>query len=700
MRPATGEPPMGLNRRTWRVGMRGLAACVLGFGLAAGARAEPVTLLHPMFQDHAVLQRDAPIRVFGTAAPGAAVDVTFAAERARGRADAAGRWMLELPARPAGGPFELVARAGATVQRVDDVLVGDVWLCSGQSNMVHTVRNSLDAPGEIARASHPRIRVMTVGETGSAVPLERFATPVQWRPATPEVAGDFSAACFFFARELQPVVDVPMGLVVAAWGGSRIEAWIRGDALRRLGGFDEELAILARYAVDPVAAAGAWGTRWAAWWSGRPGVAAGDAPWDPNGRGGSDWHTAPPALGAWERWGEPSLANFNGMLWYRTRVQLDAAQARQDAQLVLGPADEMDVTWVNGRGVGSSYGAGDERRYPLPRGLLRAGTNEVVVNVLDTWQDGGLAGPASRHHLAFADGSRVALDGAWQYRRVDPAVGYPPRAPWHTAAGTSTLHNGMLAPIGPFGFRGFVWYQGESNTGEPATYGALLGALAADLRSRHGARLAFLNVQLANFGMPPTRPAESGWAGVREAQRRHRELDPAYGLAVAIDIGDRYDVHPPNKQEVGRRLARAARHVVYGERTLSPSGPVPRAAERGPDGVRVRFGELTGSLVVYGAATPIGFELCDDSAAGCAFASARLEADAVVLEAPNRASATRVRYAWADSPVVNLYDASGLPAGPFEIRIAASCRHSSADCDNGRDSAVSPSPLRPEHRSP
>lgn len=689
---------MDLKPRRARARVPTLAAGALLLAASGATQAGSSPLLHPMFQDHGVLQRGQPIRVYGSAAPGAAVEVSLASQRVQGRADAEGRWLVELPAREAGGPFELVARAAGVEQRVEDVLVGDVFLCSGQSNMVHTVRNSLDAPGEIGRATHPRIRVLSVGETGSPVPLARFATPVQWRVASPEVAAEFSAACFFFARELQPVIDVPIGLVVAAWGGSRIEAWISGDALRRLGGYEAQLDILARYAVDPVAAAGDWGRQWARWWSGRPGIPGGDAPWAGPRAGKAGWRAAPATLGAWERWGEASLADFNGMLWYRTRVALSAAQARQDAVLVLGPADEMDATWVNGRGVGSSYGAGDERRYALPRGLLRAGANDVVVNVLDTWQDGGLAGPASRHHLAFADGTRVALDGAWEWRRVDPSVGWPPRAPWHTAAGTSTLYNGMLAPIGRFGFRGLVWYQGESNTGEAGQYGALLSALAADLRARHGSGLAFLNVQLANFGTPAVRPGESGWAALREVQRRQAERDPAYGLAVAIDIGDRYDVHPPNKQEVGRRLARAARHVVYGERALPPSGPVPRSAERAADGVRVRFGDLTGHLVAYGATDPIGFELCDD--AGCVFANARLEPDAVVLQAPKAATATRVRHAWADSPLVNLYDASGLPAGPFEIAVAPPCAEPAAGCGARPDAAHPRSQPRPERPSP
>lgn len=644
----------------WRRAAWALLALWLGVAAPAGAAEPAAPLLHAMFQDHAVLQRDRPIRVWGRAAPGEEVRVALAGRRARARAAADGRWEATLPALPAGGPHTLTASAGDATQTVADVLVGDVWLCSGQSNMELQVWRTLDARAEIAGAANERIRLFAVPQEGSATPREDFAAPVRWRTTTPDSVRDFSAACYYFARELQKTVDVPMGLIAAAWGGSRIQAWTSGEALRATGLYDAELDVLARYAGDPVDAVGRWGEVWADWWRAQ---APGDEPWDPGYRPGPGWRAAPRALGAWERWGVPELADFNGMLWYRATVALSAQQAGQKAVLALGGADEIDMTWVNGRGVGSAYG-GAPREYPLPDGVLKPGENVVAVNVLDTYRDGGLSGPVPA--LRFADGSRVPIE-RWQYRIVPKQTASPPRAPWQTAAGLSTLYNGMIAPLGRYGLRGVAWYQGESNTFEAGRYRDLLRAFRDDWRSRFGDGLPLLIVQLANYGAAPTRPGESEWAQLREVQRQVAGEDPRTGLAVAIDIGERYDIHPSNKQEVGRRLARAARRVAYGER-LPASGPVPLSARREGEAVAVRFGDVDGGLVAYGADGPVGFALCGAQAGSCRYAQAEIRGDTVLLRAPV-ADPTRVRYGWADSPVVTLFDGAGLPAGPFEIPV-------------------------------
>ncbi len=642
-----------------------IAALALACAAGAGAAEPAGPLLHPMFQDHAVLQRDAPIRIYGHATPGTEVRLELAGATARARAGEDGRWDAQLPAMAAGGPHRLAVRAGDASQTLDDVLVGDVWLCSGQSNMELQVWRTLDARAEIAGAGNDRIRLLTVPQVGRSAPLDVFERPVSWQPVNPDSVRDFSAACYYFARELQKTVDVPMGLVAADWGGSRIQAWTSGDALRSTGHYDAELDVLEVHRDDPVAAVGRWGDVWARWWGSRADAGA-DTPWTGDAASGDGWRAAPAQLGAWERWGVPELDAYNGMVWYRTRVQLTAAQAAQGAVLALGPADEVDMTWVNGRAVGSTYGAGDVRAYALPAGLLRAGDNSIVVNVLDTYRDGGLAGPASAHALRLADGATVPLDGGWEYR-VAPGGDGPPRAPWQSAAGLSTLYNGMIAPIGRYGLRGMLWYQGESNTFEAARYRELLAVLRDDWRTRFGAGTSFLVAQLANYGPAPSAPVESEWAALREAQRAVVADDADSGLVLAIDIGDRYDIHPTNKQELGRRFARAARHVVYGE-ALPATGPVAVSARRDGDSVVVAFDDVTDGLVALGAAGPIGFETCAAAEGSCRYATAEVRGTRVVLhDVP--ASATRVRHAWADSPVVTLFDGAVLPAGPFELPI-------------------------------
>jgi sialate O-acetylesterase len=634
------------------------ALCLSLLAFTSVAHADELPLLHEMFQDHAVLQRDRPIPVWGNAQPDAEVRLSFAGRKVRARADADGRWKATLPAQKAGGPYTLTATSGARTQTASDVLVGDVWLCSGQSNMELQVKRTLNSRAEIADASNDRIRLLKVGLKEATTPREHFPLPVQWQETTPENVPEFSATCYYFARELQKTVDVPMGLVNASWGGSRIETWISADRLRALGGFDPELDVLAQYASDPHEA------------QLKSAVAPGDEPWNPAGTAGG-WRAAPEELGAWEGWGVPELADFNGMVWFRTTLRLTAGQAAQAAVLELGAVDEVDMTWINGVGVGSAY-IGEARKYPLPRGLLQAGDNTLVVNALDSYATGGIVGPASSRVLRFADGSSIPLDGAWQYRIVAEGVGTPPRAPWMSAQGKTTLFNGMVAPLAGFGLRGALWYQGESNTGEAEAYRGLLRAYRDDLRAHFGKDLPLLVVQLPNYGTPPTAPGESGWASLREVQREVVAEDPRSGLAVAIDLGDRYDIHPANKQEIGRRLARAARHVVYGEKIVE-HGPVPASARREGDAVVVAFGDVTGKLVAYGDDRPIGFELCGAEADSCRYASAQVRGrDELVLRAPV-AHPVRVRHAWADSPVVTLFDANGqdqgLPAGPFEIAI-------------------------------
>ena len=658
------DPYIGQMAR-WLVAMLAAVALLHTRPLHAQGVGE-AALLDPMFQQHGVLQRDQPIRIRGHAPPGREVQVSLDGHQARTRSKPAGTWELLLPALPAGGPHLLVASDGVRTQSVPDLLVGDVWLCSGQSNMELPVWRALDAESELANARAPTLRLLTVPKAASPMPVEVLAAPAQWQKVDAETLRDFSAACFYFARELQKSVDVPMGLIDASWGGSRIQAWIDPEALESEPRYRESLEVLAVYARDPLGAARRWGEAWAGWWQQRAGNAADDRPWSGSDAPDCTWRAAPAELGPWEHWNEPALAHFDGMVWFRTGFELTPEQARQEAVLELGALDETDMTWVNGVAVGGSYDPGSARRYPLPSGLLKEGRNRVVINVLDTWREGGMQGPASAYRLLLQDGSRVAL-GGWEYR-VAPEGDSPPGAPWQSAGGVSTLHNGMIAPLGRYGLRGVLWYQGESNTGEPDQYADLLRRLSNGWRARFGSGLPVLVVQLAGYGTPASAPGESGWASLREAQRRVADADPQMALVTAVDLGDRYDIHPPNKQELGRRLARAARQLVYGE-AVSAAGPVPLSASRRGDAIVVRFGDLDADLVAYGADGPVGFELCGDEVASCQYASGRIEGPEVVLRSALPVRPTRVRYGWADNPVLNLFDRAGLPVGPFEINL-------------------------------
>jgi sialate O-acetylesterase len=639
-------------------GMRARLAWGLLWVSIPPVNAADAPLLARIFADHVVLQRDRPISVYGQAKPGDAVTVTLSGATQKATAGADGRWRVALPALSAGGPFTLTARTQDREQSVGDVLVGDVWLCSGQSNMEWTVRNTLDAWNEALHSANDRIRQVTIPRFAAAAPRADFDAPLEWKIAGPKTTGDFSAVCYYTARELQKTVQVPMGLVVSSWGGTRIETWLSQAKLRELGGNDDKLDLLAEYAKDKPAAMRHWGEYFQKWWLSQP-QTAGKQPWTAKATP-ADWQPAPSVEIPWEEWGVPALARYDGMMWYRARATLTKQQAAQAATLALGAVDDVDTAWLNGRAMGAGFGEG-EHAYAVPARLLKAGENVIVVNVFDMWGNGGLSGPASGRQLRFADGTSVPLEG-WQYQVPPPGL-WAPRAPWEAIAGIEILYDGMIAPLGPFGLRGVQWSLDDAKR-----YQVQLQALFADWRRQFEAPLPFLVVQLANFGQLSTGPVDSGWAQLRDAQRRAVEADGNAGLAVTIDIGNRDDIHPQNKQDVGKRMARAARKVVYGER-VSGWGARPSSAKRVDGGVLVTLGDADGGLRVVGSKDPAAFELCGAAAGSCRFVRAQLrDGERVSLEDPGT-DATRVRFCWADSPLCNLYDGAGLPAGPFEIAI-------------------------------
>jgi len=628
------------------------------------ARAQPLTLMSGLLQNHAVLQRDRPIEVWGDAAGGETVTVTLATASASTRADAAGRWSLMLPALSAGGPFTLQAHGSSgSEQSAEDVLIGDVFLCSGQSNMELPVRRSGDTDSEIRNSTNDRIRMLTVQHAASPTPLAAFHDPVKWQSASPATVPEWSATCFYFARELQKAVPVPIGLVHSSWGGSNIRPWLSAAALRA-GGYGPGIELLSLYAKDPAAAQARFGRQWEQWWRDKTGQRPGTEPWSPGNT--ASWQATPPQVGDWRFWGVPAMREFSGEVWFRTHITLTAAQAKSANRLNLGAINMVDETWLNGHVVGNTFGFDADRTYNIAPGVLHAGDNLLVVNTMSNYGSRGMLNSGSRRELVFADRSTLSLDGAWQYQVVPDSVGYPPRTPWEPVGGLSTLYNAMIAPLGHFGFRGALWYQGESNTGEWQRYEGLLTGLMADWRGQFGAELPFLVVQLPNYGPRTTTPVESDWAELREAQMQAVARDAHAGLAVTIDIGDPQNLHPTNKQEVGRRLARAARHVIYGE-AIAPSGPVAVSATRIDGKVVIDFRDVEGSLVAYSHESPIGFELCGESPHSCQYADAHL--DGTRVELTDVGGSQRVRFCWADSPVCTLFDGAHLPAGPFEMAI-------------------------------
>lgn len=628
----------------------------------AQASAQAAPRFDTIFGDHAVVQRDRPVRVTGAATPGEALTVRLGDAVRQVKAGADGRFAAALPAMRAGGPYTLAVSGRSGQAEVRDVLIGDVFLCSGQSNMELPVERAQDGWNQAQSSADDGLRLFTVAKKTALTPQPVLTDAPGWAAASPTTTPAFSAACFYMAQELRRSQKVPVGAIHASWGGSAISAWM-GDAAQRAGGRAKEADLLRLYARDPVAGARAAGAAWEDWWRRSTGDAPGKEPWRADAA--LAWKPVP-KIGVWEQWGVPALADYNGMVWFRNVVTLTAAQAAQGATLAIGPVDDSDQTWVNGQPVGGGGNPGSPRVYPVPPGALHAGRNVIVVNASDSYANGGMSGPADAMRLTRADGGAVSLGAGWDYAVERRIPANPPHAPWDDIAGAGTIYNAMIAPLGAIQLRGVAWYQGESDVGL-AGYADRMAAMMADWRRQiKSPTLPFAIVQLAEYGTPATQPGESGWAELREQQRLAAARDVHAALAIAVDLGDPLDIHPGEKHEVGRRLARAMRAIAY-DAAESGSGPAIASATRTATGdVALDFTGVTGALATRSSDRAIGFELCGAGAGSCRFAAARLDGRRVVLAA-DELPATRVRYAWADSPVVNLFDAAQLPAGPFEI---------------------------------
>lgn len=606
-----------------------------------------------LFADGAVLQRDQPMPVWGWATPGARITLGFDGHKADAVADAQGAWQATLPAHAAGGPFVLTVDGDGGALQVRDVLVGDVWLASGQSNMEWPLAQARDGEREVATANDPQLRHFKVPKTWASAPQPRLAGG-GWAAATPQAAGAFSAVGYFFARDLRQATGVPIGIVDSTWGGSAIEAWI--DASTQQLDAPKMAAQVAaqqardRQALDAVRA------RLARW----PAV-QGDPQWQAPALDDGDWDTIP-VPGLWETGG---YAGMDGVAWYRVGVTLSAAEAKAGVTLGVGRIDDGDITYVNGHQVGRTDGRyNDARVYAVPAGVLHAGRNVVAVRVTDSGGGGGIHGEAGELFVRPAGGDARPIDGVWKFRPAKVTLSLDDDKNQQP----TLLYNAMIHPLQRFPVKGVIWYQGETNAGSAASalkYRTQFPALIQSWRAERGQpQLPFLWVQLANYRSGADSGDSSPWALLREAQSKTLAL-PATGQAVIIDIGNPDNIHPTNKQDVGHRLALAARHVAYGE-TVVYSAPQFEAAQFDDERAVVGF-DLHGSgLAVRGGGSAVrGFALAGTDKVFRP-AKAVIDGDRVVVHSDAVAHPVAVRYGWSDNPAdADLISREQLPVSPF-----------------------------------
>jgi sialate O-acetylesterase len=562
----------------------------------------------------------------------------------------------------AGGPFDLEIKASNKV-KVKDILVGDVYLCAGQSNMVHQLSlHNIRYAKDIASANYPQIRHFWIPTATNLEGPAQNLPPGTWKSANPKDVTNFSAVAYFFARKLYDRYQIPIGLINASVGGSPIEAWMSEEGLKE---FPSTLTILNRNKdtsyVNPiqrhaeeVAAANRQkpeqdkGLTASVKWF--------DPAYEPKG-----WRNIN-LPGYWE---DQGIKDLNGAVWYRREIDVPASMAGVPAKVFLGRIVDADFLYINGKQVGNTSYQYPQRRYSLPAGTLKPGKNLFVVRVLNQGGKGGFV-PDKPYHIE-ANGQNLDLKGTWQYKVGDvyrPASGGY-EGGMNVQNQPTALYNAMVAPATDYTIKGILWYQGESNAGNPSEYKKLLPALIADWRTKwRQGNLPFLFVQLPNFMEASYLPTESNWALMREAALETLWV-PNTAMAVTIELGEWNDIHPGNKKDVGERLALSAQKLIYGDKKTVSSGPLFQSSRIEGNKIILSFTEVGGGLISNN-----GEELGEFAIAGAekkfVWAKARIEGDKVVVWSEEVANPQFVRYAWADNPVeANLYNKEGLPASPF-----------------------------------
>jgi sialate O-acetylesterase len=644
--------------------------CVALFLLTSAALSEAEVKLPALFTDHMVLQRDAVLPVWGWAGAGEEISVEFSGQKKLTRADSDGKWQVKLdPLQASTEPRDL--KVGERV--IHDVLIGDVWLCSGQSNMGVPVREAADSEKEIAAAQNDLIRTFTVAQNPTLEPAPDVQG--QWALCSPQSIGGFSAVAYFFGRKLQQELKVPIGLLHSSYGATRVEAWTRLEALSSdpawIERAEKEIAQIKSQEDDNrkfVVERSAWEKQWGV---SPPAMAENARGWADPALDASDWASVTlPAM--WAQLG----AKSGGVFWLQKEILLPEGLAGKPTRLSLNWVNEQyDTAFFNGVEVGrASEKAPDfyniQRGYSVPAELVKAGRNVIAVRVVSATQQAGMFTSSNPLGLPFSDPG--AHDKQWKFKTEALFPILPPEAlkarpkpnnlPFRDVS--AGLYNGMISPLLTFGIKGAIWYQGESNVPRAVEYRKVLSNMITDWRAQwKQGDFPFIIQQLVNNGTPvqdPNQPAK--WPFLREAQMQVAEALPHCSIATGMDLGSPYTIHPPNKQDVGKRLALVALEKVYAQ-PIESSGPHFDSMRIEGGKIRVKFTHAKGLTSNDGP--PRNFAVAGGDQK-FVWANATIEGDTILLSSPGVSEPKAVRYAWADNPSgCNLYNAAGLAAAPF-----------------------------------
>ena len=642
-----------------------LVICLLFLPSCQSTPAAEHIELPALFSDHMVLQQDAVITIWGKASPQKQVTALFKNQRSSAIAQEDSTWHLYLAPEQAGGPFELHI-IGTDTLLIKDVLIGEVWIGSGQSNMQWSVSQSADAEKELQDANYPNIRLFSVDRTASTTPEYKIPTD-GWKPTNPSSIASFSAVSYYFGRTLHDSLNVPIGLIHSSWGGTPAEAWTSAQSLLALPDFEPAVRQLQESTVSFESLNTQYNKELDHWYittlPQSPGYRDQLPFWGTPEANHDEWATMNiPSL-----WEEEGLPGFDGVVWLNKIIDLPSEWTHHDAILTLGQVDDADITWLNGTEIGRSYRYDSRRQYQIPKEALKTGPNSISVRVLDTGGGGGIYG--AKHELTLESANSelesIPLSGPWKYKKAMELANFtpPPPRPSPIQHTPSVLYNAMIHPLIPFRVKGVIWYQGESNASRAFQYRSLFNTLINDWRLQWNDPIAFHFVQLANFQALQKKPVEQEtWPELREAQTMALQL-PNTGMAVTIDIGEADDIHPRNKQDVGYRLALNALNKSY-KLPIVPAGPLYKSMEIFGDSILIEFDYSENGLMTSNDEEVLGFAIAGNDQE-FQWAQAMIRGSKVVVHSPRVPSPVAVRYGWANNPVTNLQNKEGLPASPF-----------------------------------
>jgi len=620
---------------------------------APDASAKPLPFVSRIFADNMVLQRGKINTIWGWSDPGDKVQVEVAGKTASGIAEADRRWQVQIHPPHTGGPYTLTIKGHQTVE-LHNVLVGDVWLCGGQSNMQVSLPRARDGEKEVKAANYQKIRFFTVA--GHPAYHHTDVVEGNWKVVSPETASQVSAVAYYFARKVQQEIHVPIGLVVDALGGTSAEAWTSADALRPLKDFDVPLAELAKFSA---AGAPEYGNYVMHWYDEYDVGLKGN--WSAADFDDSSWKTVAIPGG----FAELGVPDTPAVVWFRREITVPDLVPAGRAVLSLGSIERMDTVYINGTWVGASAWVENPRMYFVPPGVLKPGKNVLAIRVLKTKPEGGFLGKPDELHLTLGDKTIVPIAGQWKGKlSVDARPPHPlPIGYENWPVMPSVLYQGMLAPIAPLSITGALWYQGEQNSDRGFQYRKILPAMIADWRKLfQQGDFPFYIVSLPAFKHRSETPTDDAWAETRESQALTAASVPNSCLAVTIDTGDPDNIHPKDKRPVGERLALCALAKQYHKKVVY-SGPTLAKVERLPQSIKLHFAHADGGLVMKGSKLE-EFAIAGDDRKWY-WADAHIEGKAIVVSSPSVPRPKEVRYAWQSNPVATLFNGAGLPAAPF-----------------------------------